>query len=157
MHKFLFFLVVSIVLVSCTQDTYTSQPPRFSDIKVVKLNGTGAIHVGDRVVISLVEERCGKLLNTTTYAWSFNPSRSVKDSRYVKGTIYDKAQQVPADTVTITSAGSISVTFTGKYNVSGNNVIKGYQHDFPTNGSVVCNSSSLIYQIVATKSFNVLP
>ena len=145
MYKFLVFFAAVTILGSCSQDTYRSEPPRFSDISVKKLSGTGAIHIGDRVVISLVETSKGKLLNTTTYSWSFNPSAGVLNQKYMQGT------------VTVTAAGSISVTFVGKYSVSGNEVIKGYKLDFPNNGSVYCTSSPLLYQITATKSFNILP
>ncbi len=157
MYKLLIFFAAVTILGSCSQDTYRSEPPRFSDISVKKLSGTGAIHVGDRVVISLVETSKGKLLNTTTYSWSFNPSAGVRNQKYMQGTIYDKNTSVPVDTVTVTAAGSISVTFVGKYSVSGNEVIKGYKLDFPNNGSVYCTSSPLLYQITATKSFNILP
>lgn len=157
MYKFLMSFVTVAVLGSCSQDTYRSEPPRFSDISVKKLSGTGAIHVGDRVVISLVETSKGKLLNNATYSWSFNPSAGVRNQKYMQGTVYDKNTSVPTDTVTVTTAGSIAVIFVGKYSVSGNEVIKEYKLDFPSNGSVYCTSSPLLYQITATKSFNVLP
>lgn len=121
-------LLLASGLASCSKDEYDSQPPRFSGMEVNVLsrdaNGnlvstnSDEVHVGDYFTVTARQRTIGKLLNTSKYTWSNSQNFS---QRYRPSVIYDNYEQNfnPADTLYASAAGTCKVTFTGKYNASG--------------------------------------
>lgn len=121
-------LLLTSGLASCSKDEYDSQPPRFSEMEVNVLSrdangnfvstGNDEVHVGDYFTVTARQRTIGKLLNTSKYTWSNTMNFSQK---YRPSVIYDNYEQNfnPADTLYASSAGVCKVTFTGKYNASG--------------------------------------
>lgn len=155
------------MLASCSEDgdneKYRSEPPMLSDITVTPLSGSnGQIRVGERFVATAVQSKLGRLLNTTTYTWTGNSDNV--SHKYESSAIYDNDPHNPTDTLVATQAGTFTLTFTGKYNASGNTQIwaqqKGssFSESFESgDGKVTYFTGGIFYfTVTATKSVTVV-
>lgn len=169
MNKAYFFLLlmVSFLAISCSEETdnpkYRSEPPMLSDITVTSLDGNSEIHAGQRFLATAVQSKLGRLLNTTSYTWTGN-SDNVSHA-YEKSVIYDNDTHNPTDTLVASAAGTYTITFTGKYNASGNTQIwaqqKGssFSEEFESgDGKVTYFTGGLLYfTVTATKEVVIVP
>lgn len=155
---------------SCSDEAndekYRSEPPTFSDLTFKTVDtGSETIHVGEKFVVTAEQKKLRRLLNTTTYSWSVTPnSNSQVSQKYVQSVIYDQETQNPTDTLVITEAGDYEITFTARYNVSGNTTVWSskygytYSESFADgNGTATYTTGGLFYfGVTATKSFSVV-
>lgn len=109
-------------LTACSEDSdsseYRSEPPVFLNMSIENLSdGSDEVHVGDTFVITGEQDKKGRLIYKAEYGWENSLSFS---QTYTSTVIYDNNNVNPTDTLVATSAGSNTVTFTGKYYASGN-------------------------------------
>jgi len=161
----LFLISLPLVFTACTDDEekYASEPPLFSNI-TAKVKGTGSeeLHVGDSIVITAVQSKAGRLLYQAKYNWSSTPDglTHLKPSQTV---VYDNEPQDPSETVIATAAGSYTLTFSAKYDNSGNTTYWGnkygysFTQSFETGGgSATYNTGGAFYfTVTATKTIKV--
>lgn len=156
-------LLLASGLASCSEDEYDSQPPRFSEMEVNVLsrdaNGnlvptnSDEVHVGDYFTVTARQRTIGKLLNTTKYTWSNSQNFS---QRYRPSVIYDQYEQDfnPADTLYASAAGACKVTFTGKYNASGDT--QKWASDYgSTSSETLTDGTKLTYTVGGILYFTV--
>lgn len=157
---------VAAMTTSCKEHTndleYGSMAPRIADLTIQSLNPEHSqVRVGDRFVVTAVQQKKGRLLNRTTYKWS---NSSSFEQKYTNYTAYDAGNFNPTDTLIATSAGDCKVTFQGEYKTSGSN-INSWLHTYgaisseklPGNGLVSYSASMSIFKIKAEKTFTILP
>lgn len=169
MKKLFSLLIISLAIffTSCSDESnnekYRSEPPTFSDITVKPLNGNDSqIHVGEKFLATAKQKKLGRLLNASTYSWTCNSNDIAHN--FQKSVIYDDDTHNPTDTLIVTKAGSYTLTFTGKYNASGNTQIwaQKYGSDFSETfesgeGSANYVTGGLLYfKVTATKTIQVV-
>lgn len=158
--------LAAVAFAACSEHTndaeYGSEAPRFSDLTIESLNPAHSeVHVGDRFVVTAVQQKKGRLLNRTNYQWANSASFEQKYTNY---TAYDDGNFNPTDTLVATTAGAVTVTFNADYKTSGSNInawLKKYgaiqTENLPGNGTITYNASMSIFKVKAEKTFNVLP
>ncbi len=156
----------ALAFTACSEHTndaeYSSEAPRIADLTIQSLNPSHTdVHVGDRFVVTAVQQKKGRLLNRTTYKWTNSASFEQKYTNY---TAYDNGNFNPTDTLVATSAGSFKVSFRGDYKTSGSNIntwLKTYGATYteklPGNGSATYNASMSLFVVTAEKTFEILP
>lgn len=157
----------ALMLASCSEegndDKYRSEPPLLSDITISPLGGEGTeIHVGEKFTATAEQSKAGRLLNTTTYTWSSTPDGLTH--KYTTKVIYDNAPANPVDTLVASSPGTYTLTFTGKYNASGNTQVwaqkygSSFTEQFASgNGKATYVTGGILYfTVTATKTFMVV-
>lgn len=161
--------VLCLGMAGCSEDSnnekYRSEPPMFEDFTLKSLDtGASEVHAGEKFVITGEQKKLGRLLNTTTYAWTAAPSDGVSQ-KYQRSAIYDQETQNPTDTLIITQPGEYTVTFQARYNASGNTSVwsgsRGYSftESFADgNGKATYVTGGLFYfSVTAEKKIEILP
>lgn len=157
---------ISSLTMGCSDDEheYRSEPPLFSDVVVKSLEtGKEEIHVGERFIVTAVQQKTGRLLNKTTYKWASTPDGI--SHKYKTAVIYDLEYENPTDTLIAQKPGTFNINFNAKYNVSGNTSewSNKYGTSFVSpfesgNGKATYVTGGLFYFTVsAEKTINVLP
>lgn len=158
-----------LTLAACSDETndekYRSEPPTFSDLTFKTVDtGSESVRAGEKFVVTAEQKKLGRLLNTTSYKWAVTPNGDGQVSqKYTQSVIYDQETQNPTDTLVITEPGDYEITFTARYNASGNTTVWSgkYGYSFTEsfadgNGSATYTTGGLFYfGVTATKRFTV--
>lgn len=120
----LFACAITSFFTSCSDDNehsskYNSTPPTFSDMTVKELSTEGTtLHAGEKFVVTLQQNKIGKLLYKAKYDWSLSPETDGNSQKYKTLVIYDQEPQNPTDTILINTPGTYTLTFKGTYDAS---------------------------------------
>lgn len=158
-------LISLLTLSSCSDSSddarYRSHPPHIATLEVVKLHGTGTnFTVGDTLVATIVQDRYGRLLNSATYAWNISVSSTADDPFIHKpnksGCIYDQDASNPTDTIIPNTRGVYTITFDGKYRISGSNYEPAnYTENLGNGVNVTYASGATSYLIKVSRNITV--
>lgn len=115
---FLLLFLLAAVFCGCSEHTndskYRSDCPRFREMNF----SADPVKAGEPVMITCLESRAGKLLNTTIYNWTVLPAEDVSINPGVaENGIYDGKN--PICNITFPHAGTYTVTFRADYAGSG--------------------------------------
>ena len=137
-----------ILLGSCEDDNdVKSKLPVFSDI----VFDTDVLRAGETVTATAVQSQKGKLLDRTEYTWKNN------DTTVVRNLIYGQkgSDGNPSWTFVVPSnVRTLNLTFTGRYNLSGQPSNQNGSQSIPS-GSVVYQMASLVGYVTITKSVRI--
>lgn len=122
MNKYFLFPIAltTLALTACSDDDdkYASKPPILTDIVATPLTpGATELKAGERILLKAVQRNKGRLLNATKYNWS-STSEQISH-RYPATAIYDNEPIDATDTIIVSNPGSYQVSFTARYNASG--------------------------------------
>ena len=156
-------LALGLSVTSCDDHAddarFRSYSPLFSDVEFKMLeNQQAPLTANEKMVITGVQKKFGKLLNLTKYEWSVDtvPGNTVVGAThfYKKEVVYDKDRSNPTDTVIMKYPGSYQITFRGSYSTSGmgermNNTEK------IDKGSINYEGAPHLYKVTIRKRFTV--
>ncbi|MGN1354306.1 MAG: hypothetical protein ACI4V2_05280 [Alloprevotella sp.] len=158
--------IVSLLSLSSCSDSaddakYRSNPPHIATLEVVKLHGTGTnFAVGDTLVATIVQDRYGRLLNGATYTWNISVASTAENPFSHKpdksGCIYDQDASNPTDTIIPNTRGVYTITFDGKYRISGSNYeAANYTENLGSGVNVTYASGATSYTIKVSRNITV--
>lgn len=162
-------MLCALLAMSCSEDSnekkYGSEPPLFEDVTLKSLStGSSEIHAGERFVATAVQRKRGKLLYKATYSWADNDKEENVSHKYKQSVVYDQEPADPTDTLVIKKAGTYTLSFSGKYQNSGNTSYWGnkYGYSFSENYSKGFNATystggAIGFTVSATKTITILP
>lgn len=152
-------LLVTGMWVSCSDNSedgkYASLAPRFSDLTLVGSDGTTTLKTGDKIVATAVQEQQGRLLYKATYEWQTSLTNGVTHL-YTKGVVYDHTPINPTDTIVFELPGRYTLTFKGKYWISGGCTPISEVVSIPSGKITYTTPSSYYYGVEIEKTFNVV-
>lgn len=156
---------IILALQSCSDSAddakYRSNPPHIADLSVVKLHGTGTdFTTGDTLVATIVQDRYGRLIHSATYAWNISVTSTAAAPFSHKpdksGCIYDQDAADPVDTIIVNTRGVYTITFDGKYRISGSNYeAANYTENLGNGVNVTYASGATSYLIKVSRNITV--